>query len=151
MNILILYGSQTGNAKNMSQEIYSNLEKYNVEIYSLNDIYNLSILNNYNLIIIMCSTTGNGDFPDNSLKFFKKIKDRTLNKNFLQNVNYTICGLGDSNYSMFCFSAKRLQKRFKELNANEVIPIYLMDAVYDDEELLQEYMNKIIDYLDSTR
>jgi len=135
----------------MSQEIYSNLEKYNVEIYSLNDIYNLSILNNYNLIIIMCSTTGNGDFPDNSLKFWKKIKDRTLNKNLLENVNYTICGLGDSNYGMFCYAGKRLQKRFKELNGNEVIPLYLMDAVYDDEEQLQEYMNKIMNYLDSTR
>ena len=72
----------------------------------------------------MCSTTVNGDFPDNSIKvnkpIRKKIKDRTLNKNFLQKVNYTICGLGVSNYSMFCFSCKR----FKELNSNEVIPLY---------------------------
>lgn len=151
MNILILYGSQTGTAQNMSEELYYDIKylNYNVERDILNNIIDINILNNYDLVIIMCSTTGNGDFPDNALKFFSKIKDRKLNKNILQKVNYSICGLGDSNYNMFCFSGKRLQKRFNELKAKEVIPLYLMDAVYDDEEQLYEFKNKIFDYLNT--
>ena len=33
-------------------------------------------------IFIICSTTGNGDFPDNAEKFWRFIKSRKLSKDF---------------------------------------------------------------------
>ena len=150
MNILILYGTQTGNAKCMAEEIYHNLlnnNKHNYYIMSFNNVNDITLLNNYDFVIMLCSTTGNGDFPDDTQKFWKNIKNRKLDKTLYSNLNVSICGLGDSNYSMFCYSSKKLQKRIKELDGNEVIPIFLMDAVYDDEEKLNEYLKLVLEYI----
>ena len=35
--------------------------------------------------------------------------------------------------------------KIKELGANEVIPLFLMDAVYDDEEQLNEYLKLVLE------
>ena len=154
MNILILYGTQTGNAKCMAEEIYHNINinllnnnKHNCSIMCFNNVNDINLLNNYNLVVMLCSTTGNGDFPDDTQKFWKNIKNRKLDKTLFSNLNVSICGLGDSNYSMFCYSGKKLQKRIKELSANEVISLFLMDAVYDDEEQLNEYLKLILEYI----
>lgn len=150
MNILILYGTQTGNAKCMAEEIYHNMlnnNKHNYSIMCFNNVNDITLLNNYDFVIMLCSTTGNGDFPDDTQKFWKNIKNRKLDKTLYSNLNVSICGLGDSNYSMFCYSSKKLQKRIKELDGNEVIPIFLMDAVYDDEEQLNEYLKLVLEYI----
>lgn len=64
----------------------------------------------------MSSNTGDGDAPDNSLKFWqflRSIKDKT----YLTGAKFTVLGLGDSNYSNFNYTGQRLQKKFKELGA----------------------------------
>tara|TARA_B100000900_G_C20558192_1_gene707712 strand:+ start:493 stop:963 length:471 start_codon:yes stop_codon:yes gene_type:complete len=154
MNILILYGTQTGNAKCMAEEIYYNINnnllkdnKPDCSIMCFNNVNDINLLNNYNFVVMICSTTGNGDFPDDTQKFWKNIKNRKLDNTLYSKLNVSICGLGDSNYSMFCYSSKKLQKRIKELSANEVIPLFLMDAVYDDEEQLNEYLKLILEYI----
>ena len=149
MNILILYGTQTGNSKAMSEEIYANLTENNhsCSIYCFSEINDISLLTSYDFVIMLCSTTGNGDFPDDTQKFWKNIKNRKLDKTLYSKLNVSICGLGDSNYSMFCYSSKKLKKRIIELGANEVIPLFLMDAVYDDEEQLNEYLKLILEYI----
>jgi sulfite reductase alpha subunit-like flavoprotein len=54
-------------------------------------------------IIIVCSTTGNGEPPDNAGKFWRYVKRRTQPKNMLEKLVYTVLGLGDTNYDKFWY------------------------------------------------
>lgn len=68
METIILYGSATGNAEEMSRYLTRIIE---CEKKTINDYSNkLEDLNNFEKVIFICSTTGNGDFPENALIFW---------------------------------------------------------------------------------
>lgn len=130
----ILYASQHGNAKSIAEEIYNRLNNENI-IMSLNESLNLfeNIYNfKNNTIVIITSTTGNGDIPINGEKWWRFIKNRQLNKNYLENIQYYLLALGDSNYDNFCGAGKKIFKRFKELNAEPLNDLITIDDVDDD-------------------
>ena len=103
--ILITYGSQTGNAQVISEILHKKLSNFiaDIEICPLNEISNISSFNTYDFVIILLSTTGDGDFPDNSSKFWRIM--RKYFKKDLCKMNYSILGLGSSDYNNFCASA----------------------------------------------
>ena len=141
----ILYGSQHGNAQSISEEIYSILDNKNNKLLSLNnsiDLFNDSLLDNTILIVI--STTGNGDVPINAEKWWRFIKNRKLDKNFLENINFYILALGDSNYDQFCGAGKKVFKRMKELNAIPLHDIITIDDVDGDYEEKIDYLINLI-------
>jgi sulfite reductase alpha subunit-like flavoprotein len=155
MNIYILYGSQTGNAEQISNQIYNilNDEGYNCIHSSLNktienESFNFISNDSKDIIfvIIICSTTGNGDAPENATKFWRKIKNRKLDINLLQGIHYTVLGLGDTNYDKFCEMGKNLDKRFHDLGGKKFIDLHLADEVSGMEETVEEFIEKIINY-----
>jgi flavodoxin len=88
-NKYIYYGSQTGNAKEISKQIYETLteKKYNCKNISLNetienDTFTFIKNEEFCTIIIICSTTGNGDCPETANIFYQKIKNRKQSKIF---------------------------------------------------------------------
>jgi len=160
MKIYILYGSQTGNAEEISNQIY-NLLKYNdfncihsslnktIENDSFNFIKDNSKEDNH--IIIICSTTGNGDPPENSSKFWRKIKNKNLHNHLLEKIHYTVLGLGDTNYDKFCQMGKNLDKRFQNLGGKKFIDLHCVDEVSGMEETIEEFIEKIINYFKLTK
>lgn len=131
----IYVGSQHGNAMGIADELSDVLTDLNEEI-KINILPLNNLLNDENpeKIIIICSTTGNADIPDNALKFWTKIKSRKLDKNYYENMSYLLLGLGDTNYSVFCGAAKKISKRLKELSANELEPLVTIDDEVNDYE-----------------
>tara|TARA_Y100000992_G_C21242335_1_gene481390 strand:+ start:25 stop:471 length:447 start_codon:yes stop_codon:yes gene_type:complete len=131
----IYVGSQHGNAMGIAEELSAILTDLNEEIkISISPLNNLLNDEDHNKIIIICSTTGNADIPDNALKFWTKIKSRKLDKNYYENMSYLLLGLGDTNYSVFCGAAKKISKRLKELSANELEPLVTIDDEVNDYE-----------------
>lgn len=70
-------------------------------------IYDLTNKDKIKICVFVCSSTGNGDMPDNGETFHRFLR-RETNKldegeisSMLSHVFYTILGLGDSNYSKF--------------------------------------------------
>lgn len=57
-----------------------------------------SALLKHTLVIIVLSTTGQGDMPRNALLFWKKLLRKKLPPNCLADVRFTSFGLGDSTY-----------------------------------------------------
>ena len=104
----IFVGSQHGNAMGIAEELAAILSDLNAEInISISPLNNLLNEEDPKKIIIICSTTGNADIPDNALKLWMKIKNRKLDKTYYENMSYLILGLGDTNYSLFCGAAKK--------------------------------------------
>lgn len=142
-------GSQYGNSQGVAEELKGLLidenDSLDVSIYDLNDL----IEHDHNKkIVIICSTTGDGDVPENAVNFWMKVKKRTLSKDRFNGLKYLILGLGDTNYSNFCGASKKITKRLKELSAVELNPLITMDDETNDyEDKLVIFHKLIIDFV----
>lgn len=68
------------------------------------------------VLIFVTSNTGDGDPPDHSLKFWRFLR-RLKQPDYFKNCKIAVLGLGDTNYTNFNNTAKRLEKKAKELGA----------------------------------
>ncbi|CRG87115.1 putative NADPH reductase tah18 [Talaromyces islandicus] len=120
---LILYGSETGNAQEVAEELGRTAERLHfVTHVGECDSIKAESLPSYSLVIFVVSTTGQGDFPLNGRAFWKSLLLKRLSADFLSGVNYTQFGLGDSSYPKFNWAARKLHKRLSQLGANEIYP-----------------------------
>ena len=86
------------------------------------DDYDVRKLIDEKVCVFVCSTTGQGDEPDNMKKFWKFLLRKNLPADSLRNLHFGVVGLGDSSYSKFNFVAKRLHKRLIQLGATSLLP-----------------------------
>lgn len=91
---LLLYATQRGQAKAIAEEI---CEKADAHGFSA-DLHCISELDKYDLrteaapLVVVVSTTGNGDPPDTARKFVKAIQDKTLPGDLLAHLRYGLLG-----------------------------------------------------------
>ena len=118
--LTILYGSQTGQAEAISEEIHDRVVKENVKAvrFCLSEVDKKFSIEKEQLVVIVCSTTGDGDPPDNASKFVRRIKKKTLSSDHLSKLRYTVLALGDSNYTNFCNCGNTIDRRLQELGAS---------------------------------
>jgi len=95
-------------------------------VSSLDD-YDIQNLPSEQLIIFVVATTGQGDPPANMKQFWRHLLRKNIPASMLQNLKYSVLGLGDSSYSKFNFAAKKLNKRLAQLGGEELLPIGLAD------------------------
>jgi len=148
--IYLYYGSQSGTCEYLSYNLKSILEeKYKLDVpcHSMNN-FDFSIKNDDNIIIIITSTHGNGDSPENAAKFWRHIKNRKLDNEYCKNMKYIILGLGDSNYADYCGFAKKIDKRLLDLHASRIYDTFFIDSVKNEtEEQFDLWTSKIVDTL----
>lgn len=78
------------------------------------------------LLIVVSSTTGSGDLPDDILPWYFRLKSQAP---YLPSLNYSVIGLGDSSYTDFCGAGEKLNELFAELGARAVLPLLRIDAM----------------------
>ena len=122
MSAKILWASQTGNCEAISLRLYNDCLQRNIncERYCLQELgINLSILS-HEVLVIIVSSTGDGELPENGQKFYRWI--RSQESIILSGIKYTILGLGDSNYSTFQGGPKTIERLMKKLGAKAFYP-----------------------------
>lgn len=130
--ILILYGSQSGTAQEVAEDIWRQSKKYHFKgtVKSMNS-YTIENLITEKLVIFVCATTGQGDVPDNMNLFWKFLLRKNLPPNSLSNIKFAVLGLGDSSYEKYNFVAKRLNRRLIQLGGSPIVTIGLCDDQHD--------------------
>jgi len=81
--------------------------------------------------VFVCSTTGQGEEPDNMRQLWRFLLLRSLPSTSLLKLKFGVLGLGDSSYAKFNFVAKRLHKRLVQLGATPLCPAGLADDQHD--------------------
>ena len=129
----VMYGSQTGTAQAVAERIGREAKRlhFQTKVKTMNDYQPFENLPNESLVVFVCATTGQGDQPDNMMKFWRCLLKRTLPKDFLNGFNFAVLGLGDSGYAQFNYAAKRLNRRLSQLGGNPMISIGLADDQHD--------------------
>lgn len=129
--ITVLYGTQTGNSQGLAEQFSKQLEEraYDVKTSSMSDFKPRDLKKLSNLIIIV-STHGEGDPPDDTLQFHEFLKGKRAPK--LEELNYSVLALGDSSYEFFCQTGKDFDERLEELGASRLAPRADCDLDFDE-------------------
>ncbi|TQV96081.1 sulfite reductase flavoprotein alpha-component [Cordyceps javanica] len=131
--VLILYGSETGNAQEMAEELGRTCQRLHFQstVEEMNAVALPTLLHN-ELVIFVVSTTGQGDMPHNSTHFWKRMLQRRLPPDCLAPVQYTCFGLGDSTYLKFNWAARKLIRRLDQLGASPFYETFEADEQFPD-------------------
>eukprot|EP00571_Detonula_confervacea_P006131 CAMPEP_0172314748 /NCGR_PEP_ID=MMETSP1058-20130122/23298_1 /TAXON_ID=83371 /ORGANISM="Detonula confervacea, Strain CCMP 353" /LENGTH=240 /DNA_ID=CAMNT_0013028689 /DNA_START=62 /DNA_END=784 /DNA_ORIENTATION=- len=142
--ILVLYGSQTGNSEGAAQEICSLLPTkvllpcttITARVMHLDDFLELEKAAWTRLVIIVCSSYGVGQAPIGARKF-RDFCDAILEPQFsksgtegklLEGVNFALLGLGDSHYTTYFHNPTTIHKALTAVGATHIGELGKADA-----------------------
>jgi sulfite reductase (NADPH) flavoprotein alpha-component len=130
-DVTILYGSQTGNAQGLAENTGKTLEGhgFKVTVSSMSDFKPNNLKKVQNLLIVV-STHGEGDPPDNALTFHEFLHGRRAPK--LDDLRFSVLALGDSSYEFFCHTGKEFDQRLEELGGTRLSQRVDCDLDYDE-------------------
>ncbi|KAL3763952.1 hypothetical protein ACHAW5_004637 [Stephanodiscus triporus] len=149
--IRILYGSQTGTAQLFANQLAEGLEDKglkNVIVQALDEKPPNEIFSPGDLHLVLASSTGRGEPPNNARKFYDWIMNDPSAK-LDKNVNFAVFGLGNksahpNNYNVV---GKRLDARLSEMGAHRISDIALGDDGGCIEGDFDEWVGNIISNL----
>ncbi len=130
-DVTILYGSQTGNAQSLADKSGKTLEErgYKVTVSSMSDFKPNNLKKVENLLIVV-STHGEGDPPDNALSFHEFLHGKRAPK--LDDLRFSVLSLGDSSYEFFCQTGKEFDQRLEDLGGTRLYPRIDCDLDFDE-------------------
>lgn len=121
--ITVLYGSETGNSEEQAKSLLEDVRARGLQgkVCSLDD-FEFDDLANQKVLLLVVSTCGLGEFPQNSKQTWIKLQNPELPMTWLSGTKFCVFGLGDSTYSQFCFAAASFDVRLGELGGQRMLP-----------------------------
>lgn len=138
----VLIGTQTGNAELVADDIVAGARARGLggRATALDDV-TPEALAAMSHVIVVTSTYGEGEMPDNAGLFWEALQSDTVPR--LEGVRYSVLGLGDRGYDDFCQAAKLIDTRLEQLGATRLHE--RVDCDVDFEEPAAEWTTAVLD------
>lgn len=139
--LTIIYVTETGNSKFIALELAKSLKEKSVNVKAkASNQYRLTDLAKEKNVVFIISTHGEGEMPEPGKKFWEFVKNEDLK---LDNLNYFVIALGDTNYPLFCQAGQDLEARLNELKAKNLGQRIDLDLDFEDH--LENVQNKVFE------
>ncbi|WP_339288203.1 assimilatory sulfite reductase (NADPH) flavoprotein subunit [Ureibacillus sp. FSL K6-0786] len=131
-HVTILYASQSGNAQKLAEKFGDQLQQIGLEVSvsSMSD-YKTNALKKAQYLLIVASTHGEGEPPDNAIAFHSFLHGKRAPK--LDHVQYAVLALGDSSYEYFCQTGKDFDIQLEKLGAKRLVDRVDCDVDYAEQ------------------
>lgn len=130
--IHILFGSQTGNAQNLAHVMGESLssEGFSVQVLDMGEIGPEEI-NSMNDVVVVTSTYGDGEPPDNASEWMSFLKfQEDIN---LFHLRFAVLSLGDSYYPHFCQCGKDFDEYLSKHGGHRLVSRLDCDLYYEEQ------------------
>ena len=129
-SLLVLSGSQSGNSEGVAAKVGKDAPDYGLEatVKGMDEIQ-IGDLAAYKRILVICSTWGEGEMPDNAEDLWQAANGSGAPK--LTGTHFSVCSLGDTSYEFFCQSGIDWDGWFESVGANRITPRVDCDVDYD--------------------
>ncbi len=134
--LTILFGSQSGSAESLAKKTAKEAGKrgFAPTVMDMAQATPASLAADKNLLIIT-STFGDGEPPDNAKPLHTALRSAVSDPstfNFqLSTLRYSVCALGDTNYTLFCQCGKDFDAYLEKLGATRITPRVDCDLDYE--------------------
>ena len=127
----LFIGTVYGNAQLVAEEAELILTEYGYHV-TLYEEGSLADWQEYitDTVLIITSTTGQGDLPANIEPLYLAIKEKG---DYLSQLHYGVIGLGDSSYDNFCGAGRKFDELLQDQQAIKVGDRLEIDAIIDAE------------------
>jgi sulfite reductase (NADPH) flavoprotein alpha-component len=143
-SIQIFFGTQTGLAESIARAAARVLRGRGcgTQVSELDESA-IQSLAAADTALIVCSTYGEGDMPDDVMPFWEAINQPDAPR--LDSLKYAVCALGDSGYENFCNAGRAIDARLTELGATSLLA--RVDCDVDYEEPSRRWLAAVLEVL----
>ncbi len=127
--VTILFGTQTGSSEGLAKKLSKELQAKGFAPIVLGmDDFAKADLPNCERLLLITSTYGDGDPPDNAVSFWQWLNGDAPS---FSKTSFSVLALGDTNYEQFCKFGKQVDAHLEALGAKRIADRVDCDVDYD--------------------
>jgi sulfite reductase alpha subunit-like flavoprotein len=148
MSIPIYYATMTGNSRDLAERTERRLNAMGIEA-SAKDMFHEKpeSLAGEKVALFIISTWGDGEPPDDAVDYVARLEQSAPLG--LEGLEYSVCGLGDTGYEIFCGCGKTIDARLEAHGAQPLVP--RVDCDVDFEDMFGSWLDAVVHALEARR
>jgi MioC protein len=126
-NVALLVGTTLGGSEYVADELAAQLDELNHQTKVFIEP-NIDELADFSVWILVCSTHGAGDLPDNIVPFHKQLM---IEMPDLNHIKFALCAIGDSSYDTFCQGPEKITALLLQNGSKAIVDKIQIDVQRD--------------------